>query len=350
MDRDPSANDLVPQRMVRSLDFLPEARKQMLRTRVLEIAAKGDVEGLQQLLARRPDDLNRRGSHSRTLLWEAVRAGKLPAVTWLVEHGADVNATGRYNGESFVQLTSYCAAVYYHRRDVAEYLRTHGAQEDIFRAAYLGAVERVKLELSAQPGLIDAEDPQDALYYVPLLSFAVAGGHIDLVEYLLESGAAIAPYSLQLLSLAAKGGRKDILDLLLTHHAQVVALGEYYFLNTFADDVLGYLLDHGASPNRKGENGFPPLTYLCRADKGEQPEKIKLLLAHHAPVNAVGPKGRTALHYAAAAGFLQVMAILLDHGADYRIRDYQDETPLALARRYDRIPAAALLEERGAIE
>lgn len=348
MELDPSANDRIPQRMVRPLDFLPEARKQMLRTRVLEIAAKGDVEGLQQLLARQPEFLNRRGSHGRTLLWEAVRSGKQPAVTWLVEHGADVNATGRYNGESFVQLTPYCAAVYYHRWDVAEYLRSHGAQEDIFRAAYLRNSEQVKQGLSAQPDLINAEDPQDNLYYVPLLSFAVAGGQIDLVKFLLKSGAVVAPYSLQLLSLAAKAGRIDLLDLLLDHHAQVVALGEYYFLNTFTGDILGYLLDHGASPSDKGENGFPPLTYLCRADKGEQPEKVKLLLARHAPVNAVGPKGRTALHYAAAAGFVQVMAILLDHGADYRIQDHHDETPLALARRYDRFTAVKWLEERGA--
>ncbi len=67
-------------------------------------------------------------------------------------------------------------------------------------------------------------------------------------------------------------------------------------------------------------------------------------------MNARGPKGRTALHYAAAAGFLQVMAVLLDHGADYRLRDHQGETPLALARRYGRIAAGSLLEDRGAAE
>jgi ankyrin repeat protein len=127
-------------------------------------------------------------------------------------------------------------------------------------------------------------------------------------------------------------------------------LGECYFSNTYDLDILRYLLEHGAYPGPKGENGFHPLVYLCRADKGEQPEKIKLLLEYHAPVNAPGPKGRTALHYAAAAGFLQVMTVLLDHGADYRIRDHQGETPLALARRYGRFAAVKLLEDRGAIE
>ncbi len=350
MDNNPSSSDQIPQRMVRPLDFLPDMRKGMLRNKDLEAAAQGDIKALSQLLKRHPEWLNRRGSHNRTLLWEAVRRGKLPAVAWLIEQGAEVNATGRYNGESFVQLTPYCAAIYYRRLNVAEYLRSHGAQEDIFRAAFLGDIQPVAQELAAHPDLINAEDPQDNLYYVPLLSFAVAGGRIDMVELLLKRGALVIPYSTQLLSLAAKEGRKEILELLVSQHAQVAAVGEYYFYNVFDLDTLRYFLEHGASPSRKGENGFPPLAYLCRADKGEQPEKIKLLLEFQAPVNGLGPQGRTALHYAAAAGFLEVLRILLEYGADYRIRDQQGETPLALARRYDRIAAANLLEERGAIE
>jgi ankyrin repeat protein len=350
MNKNPSSSNRVPQRMVRPLDFLPEARKQMMRTKDSDIAAKGDIEELRQLLARHPERLNQRGSHSRTLLWEAVRRGKLPAVQWLVEQGADVNAVGRYNGESFILLTPYCAAHYYRRLEVAVYLRAHGAQEDIFRAAFLGVIEPVARELDAHPEWVNAEDPQDLLYYVPLLSFAVASGRIDMLEFLLKRGAVVPPYSLQLLSLAAKDGRKDILELLLSYQAQVVGVGELYFSNIYTLDILRFLLEHGASPSQKGENGFPPLIYFCRADKGEQPDKIKILLEYHAPVNALGPQGRTALHYAAAAGFLEVMTILLDHGADCRIRDHRGETALALARRYDRIAAGNLLEERGAIE
>ncbi len=349
MDKNPSSKDQLPLRMVRPLDFLPEARKQMIRTKDLDIAANGDIEELHRLLTCHPERLNQRGSHNRTLLWEAVRRGKLPAVQWLIDKGADVNATGRYNGESFVLLTPYCAARYYHRQKVAEYLRSHGAQEDIFRAAFLGDIETVARELAAHPDWITAEDPQDHLYYVPLLSFAVASGQIEMVEFLLKRGAVVAPYSLQLLSLAAKDGRQEFLELLLTYHAQVVDMGEYYFLNTYPLDILRFLLDHGASPSRKGVNGFTPLIYLCRADKGEQPDKVRLLLDYHAPVNEPGPKGRTALHYAAAAGFVEVMTILLDHDANHRIRDHQGETPLALARRYDRIAAGNLLEERGAV-
>jgi len=163
-----------------------------------------------------------------------------------------------------------------------------------------------------------------------VLSFAVVGGNTEMIEFLLDQGAAIKPYSTQLLSLAAKAGRKDLLDLLVNHHAQVPAAG-YYFFNTYDLDILRYLLDHGASANQTSDNGFPALVYLCRGDKGEQPEKIELLLEYGVQVNEAGPKGRTALHYAATAGFLKVMTILLNHGADFTIRDVQGETPLQQA-------------------
>ena len=169
-----------------------------------------------------------------------------------------------------------------------------------------------------------------------------------MLEFLLDQGARVEPYSLQLLSLAAKDRRKDILEFLLKHGAQVPAAG-YYFSNTYDLDILRYLLDRGASPDQIADNGFPLLVYLCRGDKGEHPEKIELLLEYRASVNAVGPKGRTALHYAAAAGFLEVMTVLLDHGADFTIRDDQGETPLHLARRNKKVAAANLLEKRGAI-
>lgn len=346
MDKNPSSSNLVPQRMVRPMNVPPGFWKKQLATKYLELAMQGDIDRLRQLLTIHPEFLNKRGSHNRTFLWEAARRGKLTLVQWLVDQGAEIDATGCHNQESFVQLTPYCAAIFYKWPEVADYLQSRGTQIDIFRAAFLGDIEKVSKELAANRELIHAEDPQDNIYYVPLLSFAVASGKVEMLEFLLGYGAEVEPYSAQLLGLAAKNGRKDILDLLVNHNAQVSEVG----FNTFDLDILQYLLDRGASPIPKQENGFPPLVYLCRGDKGEHPEKIKMLLEYHAPVNGVGPKGRTALHYAAAAGFQKVITILLDHGADFTIRDEQGETPLDLARRNNRIAAVNLLEKRGARE
>lgn len=341
------SGSLVPQRNQRPLNAPPGFWKRQLATRILEIAGQGNIEALRQLLRQHPAVLYQRGPFNRTLLWEAARRGRLAAVQWLVSQGAELDATGCYNHESLVQLTPYCAAIYYHRAEVADYLLAQGAQLDIFRAAFLGDLPRVTAALAAQPDLLNAEDPHDGIYYMPLLTFAVAGGQADMLNFLLRRGADVAPYSAQLLGLAARISRRDILDLLLAYGAEIRAAGADIFVATTDLEFLRELLRLGASPVRPHENGFTPLISLSRGDKGEHPEKIRLLLEHGAPVNAVGPQGRTALHYAAAAGFLRVLALLLDHGADYSIRDDAGQMALDLAQAAGKTAAAHLLLERG---
>lgn len=339
---------LVPQRFVRPLDTHPGFMKELLPTKYLALAARGDIDDLRRLLAEHPEYLSKRSSHNRTLLWTAAYRGRLPAVQWLVEQGAELNATGSYNRDSLVQLTPHCAAVYYNHPAVAEYLLGQGAEIDIFRAAFLGDIDRVAGYLAADPGLVNAEDPHDPIYYVPPLSFAVVGGHLEMLEYLLQHGAQAAPYSDQLVGRAVNERRKDIIALLIRHQVRMDAVSIGVFVDSPDLDMLRFLLDNGVSPVRAHENGFTPLIYLSRGDKGEHPEKIQLLLDYGAPVDRLGPKGRSALHYAAAAGFLKVMTLLLDHGADASLRDASGATPLDLARQNKKGEAVALLKRRGA--
>ncbi len=345
---DQNATADVPQRWERPFDFPPGIWKRQLPGKIRAIAMRGDIDGLRDLLSEHPEYLNKHGSHHRTLLWEAVRHGRLAAVRWLVEQGADVDTTACYNGESYVQLTPYCAAVYYRRAEIAEYLQPLAAPADIFRAAFLGDQARVARDLADHPDRLDAEDPRDDLYFVPLLAFPIVGGHAALVEFLLRRGAAVARYSAQLLHLAARDARRDLIDLLVGHGAQIRAVDSGIYVDLDDMQIMEYLLRNGASAVRQGKNGFPPLVYLARGDKGEHPEKLSLLLDYGAEVNAPGPKGRTALHYAAVAGSLRVMALLLDRGAAPNLRDEQGATPLGLARAAGKTEAVALVMQCGA--
>src|SRR5262249_45571472 len=159
----------------------------------------------------------------------------------------------------------------------AEYLRPKVAPLDIFRAAFLGDQAQVARELDAQPDLLNAEDPQDPTYYVPLLAFPIVGGHDALVEFLLERGAQVAQYTAQLVNRAARDARMDMLDLLVAHGADIRAVDGGIIVNIKEMNVMRYLLDHGASPSGRGKNRQTPLIYLLRGDKGEHPEKIRLL-------------------------------------------------------------------------
>ena len=314
----------VPQRRVRPFSTEPGHWKLQLAGKHRAIAVKGDLPALRWLLREHPEFLNKRGSHGRTLLWEAVRSGRLATVKYLVAHGADINATGCYNSESHVQLSPYCAAVYYRRDEVAAYLKSLHPRNDIFRAAFLGDARGVRRRLDAKPELLNAEDEGDEIYYVPLVGFAVAGGHIDLTAELIDRGAWVEGYSVLLLYLVTKDSRMDMLELLIAHGADASAADCSVFVATDDLAILRYLLDHGTSASQlHTNNGQTPLIYVARGDKGEHVEKAQLLLQYGAQVNAATPDGRTALHYAATARHKDMVNLLLEYGADPNLEDNQ---------------------------
>src|ERR1700693_2836343 len=106
---------------------------------------------------------------------------------------------------------------------------------------------------------MNAEDPHDEIYYVPLLSFAVAGGHFVLAERLIRRGAQVAPYSAQLLGLAARLGGRALVDLLLDNGADARALGAGIFVDVSDLGLLTYLLSCGLSAQRNPNHDLPPV-------------------------------------------------------------------------------------------
>lgn len=337
--------DTVPQCYLRPNDNPPGYLKKQLPTKHLKLAARGELNALKQLLSEHPELLNHKGSFNRTFLWEAVRRGRVPLVEWLVEQGADIDTCGAYNNESTLLISPYCAALYYRRPKIADYLLSRGAKTDIFRAAFLGDIDHVLAELDTHPEMLNAEDPFDTVYHAPLIAFAVKGGSLPLVEALLKRDLVIAPYSLLLIGLAISDSRKDMVELLVANGALLSAINLGMFVKT--DDIswMRQLIEKGVDVNASGINNFPPLIYLCRGDKGESVEKIKLLLEYGADVNAIGPQGKTALHYAAKAGYLNTISLLLDKGADPNIEDQRNETPLSLAIAAGKQAAAELLNK-----
>jgi ankyrin repeat protein len=349
MSADAKSQTHAPQRWVRPNLDEPGLWRNQLPNKYLAVAVRGDVAGLRAMLKAHPDFLSKRGNHNRTLLWEAARRGRLAAVKWLVEQGAEVDATGCYNSESLVQITPYCAAVYYRRPQVAAYLLSHGgARLDIFRAAFMGEQGLVERALADEPALLHAEDPFDNIYFVPLLAFAVAGGQAALVAFLFEQGAHVGPYTAQLLHIAGRMGRLDLVEQLVARGADLSAADTGIFVAVNDLEIVRYLLAHGVPTNRAGLSGFPPLIFVARGDKSESPEKARLLLENGAEADAVGPRGRTALHYAAAAGHVAVIGVLLEFGADVSVKDEAGATPLALARAAGKTAAVRLLRKTGA--
>lgn len=332
----------APQRWTRPLDVEPGHWKKQLPQKRLRLAAKGDVDGLRALLSDNPEDLSRRGNHGRTLLWEAVKAGKEQAVRFLVEAGADVELTGCYNSESHVQITPYCAAHYYRRPALAAYLEDLSAEPDLFRQAFLGREAAVVAQIEAEPARLGAEDPHDEICFMPLVSFAVAGGHHCLTKRLISLGTEIEAYSAQLLFLAGKNGRADLLELLVAGGADTSFM-ETALIATKDIAVFRRLLEL----HRSTQAHVPPpglsLAPIVRGDRAERLDKITALLDFGVPIEAPGPGGQTALHVACRARRLKVVALLLERGADPSARDDEGRTPLDIARGAHNRDAVTLL-------
>ncbi|CAM0875473.1 unnamed protein product [Alopecurus aequalis] len=92
-------------------------------------------------------------------------------------------------------------------------------------------------------------------------------------------------------------------------------------------DVMRYLLDHGADPNKQHSSFFTALH--CAATKGRD-EAAQLLLSRGARVD-IGPSDVTPLHVAAAGGKFGVIKVLLEHHADPNKVSKIGGTPLSEA-------------------
>ena len=107
------------------------------------------------------------------------------------------------------------------------------------------------------------------------------------------------------------------------------------------------LLELGADANYPDHAGFPSLIAALSADREDGLELLELLLAHGADIQQRGVNDYTPLHYAANLEHLPAMALLIQHGADLNARTRIDDyaTPLEEMENPGRTAAAAFLRE-----
>jgi ankyrin repeat protein len=108
-------------------------------------------------------------------------------------------------------------------------------------------------------------------------------------------------------------------------------------------DLVKLLLERGADANRAGTGGTTALMWAV-----PNLEKVRLLLAHGASVNARSETDRTAFLVAASyPRTVGVLRLLIDRGADIRAQDRAGATALALAVRSADVDVVRFLVERG---
>ncbi|QEG23189.1 ankyrin repeat domain-containing protein [Mariniblastus fucicola] len=304
-------------------------------------AGRGDLKAVKSVLEQRPHWHKHVGSHGRTMLWEAAHRGKLEVVKFLADRAADINACGTHYTPYFVEVSALCISVHKKHHAVAEFLRSSGAKSNIHMAAFLGDLNSLKKFLSRSPKRLNLGHPQhkmagkdeDGLEFVSRaapwatpLCYALRGGDIETVKFLIEAGATIDGFDEQMF--IAADDNFEMVKALLENGAD-----KKFAPRVCPDGSELYKLvaSYGVRMSKAELN--EELVYLCRGDRGGDPETVRQMLQHGADVNFQDSKGKTALHRAAKAGFVETTSILLENGASVYVRDRDQETPLFDAAR-----------------
>jgi len=365
------------------------------------------------LLDASPDLLHTGDQRSNRPIHWAVMTRQLDVIDELLARGADINAR-RSDGARPIHLFN---GDYHYRgwRDVPEdvattpsevlaHLIARGAYLDIWTAAHMGNLDRVRELLDQDSSLANKVSDYNSYYLgcgSPLRN-AAAKGHIEIVRLLLERGADpslpqehIAPRghalysavynghheiaklllekgawpnaavesSADALSIAIRNSDQKMIELLASYGAArpVHLLAYYGDVQTAAavfaaNRALADDADALANAAAEGHEAFVRLMLRYQPDLarriavGAKTRELTELLFEHG-MNPSRPNwlGITPLHRFAQNGDLEHATLFIDHGADLNARDEDlRSTPLAWAARSGKVPVVELLLSRGA--
>ncbi len=331
------------------------------KTALAAAAGNGD-KALAQLLLRKGADINNFRGGSGAALDCAARAGSLDMVKMLVAAGAYVNPQP---GNENSPLQAACEG--WDERDdwethlaIVEFLLKHGADPNIYGGRY-GSALQAAIVGSSQGNSENLS--------------------VEIIKMLLDHGAEINPrggeFGLSPLIVSLEYDHIPAANLLLDRGVELdddvllsaIGIGEVALVRR--------ILEKGADVNAQNKYG----TALYQAIYKDDLETIEILLGHpNIDVNAVGNRGTTALSWATAMcdqelvkkllargadanpptatstclaetamrGDMEILRLLLDHGADVNTKFPRMNTALMEACARSDAPVVKFLLDRGA--
>ncbi|XP_017540718.1 ankyrin repeat domain-containing protein 50 [Pygocentrus nattereri] len=325
-------------------------------TPLLAAAAMGHAGTVNRLLfwGAAVDGIDGEG---RTALCLAAAKGSTEVVRALLDRGLDENH------KDDLGWTPLHAAACEGHKSVCVVLTEQGSMA---RVSELDVEGRTALILSAQEGhcstvrlLLDRKSPIDHRGYDghSALSTAALQGHTEVVELLLRRGADTDVRDAEgrpLLYLLVLEGRLDIATVLIEKggvplESRDVDGRTALHVAAWQGDLEGIslLLRHGADPNALDSEGRPPLHSV--AWRGHTAAGRLLLRAREVNVAlACKKQGATALSIASQEGHAEIVAMLLEKGANPDHVDHYGRSPVKVAGKRGLFNIVRLLESYGA--
>ncbi|MGV3590645.1 MAG: ankyrin repeat domain-containing protein [Gammaproteobacteria bacterium] len=386
------ANDVAMTRVLLDASADANARNRVGAPPLLPAAINGNAELLTLLLDGGADPNESVSATGDTPLMLAARTGLTEAIEVLIAHGADVNAS-----EMWGHTTPLMWAVAENHADAAQLLIQHGADIEA-RSVYVppdtgrgfeGGLPRERRPEEVGPVVLASGE------FTPLL-LAARDGHLESTKVLVEAGAdvdAIAADGKNALSLAIFNGSYALADYLVDAGSDVNNADAQRFTPLFwavdrrnmetapnfpwivTDDPLPLiekLLQRGADPNwivndtprARMRGGAPRIVFataLMRAAFAADLELVKLLLDHGADPHIKSKDNETTLAAASGLGWvhgfhkegsradrLEIIRILVELGSDVNWQDNYGISPLMAAGNLGDIPIIQYLIDQGA--
>ena len=335
------------------------------RTKLMFASYKGDVPMIIFLLTRANANVNLKDYRGQTALYfaclsehlEAVKQlikfgadmevedvadnitplmqisymGNVGIVTYLLEHGANVNHQNE-NGETAL---FYACHSEYDQVDIIRLLIQNGANTELTIGDHTPLMEAVEQQVLVNVrALLDGGanvNKRDEVGRTALYSSIVMGS-IEIIRELLDRGADF--------------------EIPRTDSLHLTPLMRAVIDNDNRVDIVKELLERGANPNARSINLRVALHFAFNKAYPSVPslEIVRLLIKVMADLNLVDSLGNTALLIACSNNnnFTEGVLELINAGADVNLANQQGETPLMKACKRNNIELVTLLLDRGA--
>ena len=295
----------------------------------LSIAAMNGKAPMIKKLLDAGADPNSANEGGETVLMTAARTDKLEAVKVLLDRGADVNAKDPEHAQ-----TALMWAVIENHLDVAKLLIARGADVNAHTAVSVVKGEFTLARPGGGPGTtLQRARPTAGGGMTPLL-FAIREGNLEAVKLLLDSGSDIHWSSANRTSplvIALLNGQIGVADYLLDRGADPNATDAYGRAALFAAvDLRNF--NHARFPDvpYDGRDPLPLINKLLQkgADQNTRADTIPYNGLYVFDGSWINFDGQTSFIRAALAGDVELMRLLLEHGANPNLATVEGTTAL----------------------